>query len=139
MNTPAQHLYSPQFFEQICPVLALSIPEFEPVYFIHRVFDNRWPELEFRARAFHICRILHSMLPFDFIRSIEILTATARNLAHRNLTGIETIFLADYVEIYGDLYPGESQRALREIRACLKIEAGTMVASADANHIFDPH
>ena len=107
MKTPLRYLYNPSFFERLCPALHDCIPGFDRRDFIFRVFNNAWPEMEFKERVRHIANVLHHFLPHDFPLAAGRLHALSDALKDRDfpLQGIEYIFLADYAERYGAAYP----------------------------------
>jgi 3-methyladenine DNA glycosylase AlkC len=117
MAEQLKNMYNPQFFEKLCPVLKQHITGFDCRDFIIRVFNNDWPDLELKARVRHIATVLHSFMPQDFETASKILIELS--LACRNSPlpngNFATIFLAEYVALYGLDNPSASYHALEHI------------------------
>jgi hypothetical protein len=119
MTEPLKHIYNPAFFENLCPVLKQNIPGFECSYFIHRLFNNQWPDLEFKERVTHIAKVLNDFLPQEFENAFEILLRVANGF--RKNAGREhrlaLIFINEWIMIFGNQQGELSTAALKEVAA----------------------
>jgi 3-methyladenine DNA glycosylase AlkC len=124
MAEALKFMYNPAFFEGLCPVLSKHIPGFDCKQFIFRVFDNSWPDLELKARVRKISLVLHAFMPPEFTVASKILTNISYALRSSELkhNTFSTIFLPDYVEVFGLDYPAESLIALEEITKLVSAE-----------------
>lgn len=124
MAEPLKHMYNPAFFEKLCPVLLQSIPHFDCKDFIFRVFNNTWPDLELKERVRHIAIVLHHFLPKDFRAAATILVKVSQALRKNEIReqGFETIFIPDYIQVFGMDFPDESLAALEEITKLVSAE-----------------
>ncbi|HEY0742821.1 MAG TPA: DNA alkylation repair protein [Chryseosolibacter sp.] len=124
MADALKHMYNPGFFEKLCPVMRATIPKFDCQYFIHRIFNNQWPELELKQRVRHIAVTLHDFLPHDFPAAASILVSLSHALRRSEVTeqGFATIFIPEYVHVYGLEHPEESLDALEEITQLVSAE-----------------
>jgi 3-methyladenine DNA glycosylase AlkC len=124
MATALKNMYNPAFFERLCPVLKEYIPGFDSTDFIFRVFNNAWPDLELKERVRHITTVLHYFLSKDFSHACKQLVAISQALKSRHSSGqgFENIFLADYIEVFGQEHPDESLFALGEITKLVSAE-----------------
>lgn len=124
MAEPLKNLYNPIFFEELCPVLRQHIPEFDSTRFIHRIFDTEWPELELKQRVRKVATVLHLFLPADFKKASTYLTEISNSLRQKNGTEISFpyIFLADYIELFGQEHFSEAMRAIQEVTQLISAE-----------------
>lgn len=101
-----------------------SIPDFDCKHFIHRVFDNQWPDLELKQRVRHIAVTLHDFLPHDFPEAADILVNLAQALRKNEIReqGFATIFIPEYVQVYGLEFPEVSLNALEDITQLVSAE-----------------
>ena len=117
MASPLKNMFNAAFFEKLCPVLKQTIQQFDSRNFIYRVFNNTWPELELKQRVRHISTVLHDFLPRDFKKAaglmVDLSNALRKNEMHEQ--GFETIFIPDYIEVFGLEYPDESLSAIEQI------------------------
>jgi 3-methyladenine DNA glycosylase AlkC len=124
MAEPLKNMYNPQFFEGLCPVMRENIPGFDCRDFIFRVFNNVWPDLELKERVRHIALTLHHFMPEDFPASAQILIRLSKALRTSGVReqSFATIFIPDYVEVFGLGHPDESLNALEEITRLVSAE-----------------
>jgi 3-methyladenine DNA glycosylase AlkC len=124
MAEALKHMYNPGFFETLCPVMRRSIPNFDCKYFIHRVFNNEWPDLELKQRVRHIAVTLHDFLPDDFPNASRILVNLAKTLTVNAVReqGFATIFIPEYIQVYGLDHPTDSLNAIEEITQLVSAE-----------------
>lgn len=124
MAEPLKNMYNPAFFEKLCPVMKECLPGFDCRDFIFRVFNNTWPDLELKERVRHIAVVLHGFLPSDFKKAARMLV----NLSHRlrlseiREQGFATIFIPEYIQVYGLDYPDDSLEAMEEITRLVSAE-----------------
>ncbi len=116
MSEPLKYMYNPQFFERLCPVLKEVIPQFEERKFVHSVFDTRWPELELKQRTRQVTKALHSCLPVEFPKAMEMVVSISHRLRkdkeHEQMYPF--IFLPEYIELYGMNHFELSMKAIEE-------------------------
>lgn len=124
MKTPFRHIYNPAFFEQLCPVLRDSIVDFDDRDFIFRIFNNAWPDMEFKERVGHIAKVLHHFLPEDFPRAAKLIIAISQALKNRKFPhhGFENIFLAEYIDLFGDGFPDLTAKLKKEVSKTIGAE-----------------
>lgn len=124
MAEPLKYMYNPHFFEKLCPVLKSNIPGFDCNDFIFRIFNNSWPELELKQRVRHIALTLHHFLPDSFPEASQLLLKLASALRKSEMReqSFQTIFLPDYIEVFGLDYPEESLNAIEEITQLVSAE-----------------
>ncbi|HEY0652323.1 MAG TPA: DNA alkylation repair protein [Chryseosolibacter sp.] len=124
MAEALKHMYNPDFFERLCPVLRSSIPGFDCKYFIHRIFNNEWPDLELKQRVRHIAVTLHDFLPADFPEAADILVRLSEQLRENEIheQGFATIFIPQYIQVYGLDHPTVSLNALEKITQLVSAE-----------------
>ena len=82
--------------------LATAVKEAHPTLdaerFTTRVFDERWADLELKARIRHIAHVVHAFLPDDYRTALTILRRAATRLEDY---GFESMVFNDFVETYG--------------------------------------
>jgi 3-methyladenine DNA glycosylase AlkC len=124
MAEPLKNMYNVEFFEKLCPVLRATIPRFDCRDFIYRVFNNRWPDLELKERVRHIAVVLHHFLPTHFNAAAGILVKLSQALRKASTTeqGFATIFIPEYILVYGQEHPEQSLAALEEITKLVSAE-----------------
>src|SRR5688500_16764406 len=123
MATPLKYMYSPAYFERLCPVLKRNLENFDCNDFIFRIFNNHWHELELKARVRHITTALHHVVSRDLFVASRVLIRVADDLReHEPLQGFQNIFLPDYFEVYGMEYPEISLPALGQITKLVSAE-----------------
>lgn len=105
MATPLKQMFNPAFFEKLCPVIQQAVPGFDCRDFIYQIFDRDWPDLELKQRIRQISKALHRLLPPPFSSAANVLAAIADRLHREGIRGFQTMFLPDYVEVYGQRDP----------------------------------
>ena len=96
MAEPLKNLYNPELINTLCSGLSSHHEKFNSGQFTERIFDKEWDTRELKDRMRHISVTLHSFLPPDYKKAIEILKSTAVEFS-----GFEYMFFPGYVEIYG--------------------------------------
>jgi 3-methyladenine DNA glycosylase AlkC len=122
MAEPLKNMYNPAFFEMLCPMMKETIPGFNCSQFIVRIFNNEWPELELKKRVRHITTFLHDFLSGNFAQDAAMLVKLSQALKEKGIQGFATIFLPDYIEVYGIEHPEESLSAIEEITKLVSAE-----------------
>jgi 3-methyladenine DNA glycosylase AlkC len=124
MAEALKHMYNPEFFEKLCPVMRTAIPNFDCKYFIHRVFNNDWPDLELKQRVRHIAVTLHDFLPEDFPAASGVLVNLSNELRKNEIReqGFATIFIPEYIQVYGLDHPEIALDALENITQLVSAE-----------------
>ncbi len=117
MTDLQKFMYNPVFFDRVCPILNECIDHFDCRDFIFRVFNNKWPDMEWRDRTRHIAKVLHHFLSKDFSNASRQLVdiIDALRVVTKEHDGSEYAFLARYVELYGQKNPEESMKAMEKI------------------------
>lgn len=124
MAEPLKNMYSPTFFERLCPVLSETIPGFDKQAFIYSIFDEQWPELELKQRVRKIAIALRAVLPSTYPAAINIIkkiAVTLRKLKFQE-QGFAMIFLADFIEVFGQDHFDESMTAIEEVTQLVSCE-----------------
>lgn len=125
MPEPLKNMFSPSFFEALCPVLQDTLPAFEEKAFIHRIFDAEWPQLELKQRVRHITRALHRSMACEYSAAASHIVAIAERIRKsddHHLQGFACIFLPDYLEVYGLDFFDESIQAMEEVTKLVSAE-----------------
>jgi 3-methyladenine DNA glycosylase AlkC len=124
MADALKYMYNVEFFERLCPALRQTIPNFDCKYFTHRVFNNAWPDLELKQRVRHIAVTLADFLPGDFAVAASIVVDLAKHLRRNEVAeqGFATIFLPEYIQVYGLDHPTQSLEALEQITDLVSAE-----------------
>jgi 3-methyladenine DNA glycosylase AlkC len=124
MAEPLKYLYNPFFFESIIPVLRDQLPPFDERKFIFSVFDEKWPDLELKQRVRYIAVALRKFFPEHYpeavIELIDLVKAFRRKEFREQ--GFELIFLADFIEVFGQDYFAESMAAIEEVTKLVSAE-----------------
>jgi hypothetical protein len=112
-------LYSPFFFESLCPVLEKNINDFDSSQFTICVFNNAWPDLSFDERTRHIAFVLHRFLPNDFLKASKVLAKIVRLLSDANYFSgeLRLDFVSSYISLFGSNHADEALNVLEKISA----------------------
>jgi 3-methyladenine DNA glycosylase AlkC len=121
---PLKNMYNPEFFERLCPIMRNVIPGFDCRDFIFRIFNNTWPDLELKERVRQITHVLHHFMPKDFTVAAGMITELAAALREGASPeqGFATIFLPDYIQVFGLDFPDQSMDALEKITDLVSAE-----------------
>lgn len=125
MPEPLKNMFSPAFFESLCPVLKEVLPGFHEQTFIHRIFNTDWPQLELKQRVRHITHALHNSMDCDYPEASQYIVAIANRIRQSDdsqLHGFACIFLPDYLGLYGVDYFDESLAAMEEVTKLVSAE-----------------
>jgi hypothetical protein len=117
----SETVYTPSFFDVLCPILKQHLPHFEEFEFIVRVFNNAWPDLPFHERADQVARSLHPFMPGNFQDAANILLAIAQQLfGAEGRPTPEGEFLRAYVLRYGGAYRDVISKVLEELSSLIE-------------------
>lgn len=124
MAEPLKLMYDPQFFERLCPVLRENIIKFNEREFIHRIFDQTWPDLELKQRTRKITLALHEVLPGEFPLAAQSIVALSNALRAKGekLQSYPYIFLPEYIELYGQSCFEVSMNAILDVTKLVSAE-----------------
>jgi 3-methyladenine DNA glycosylase AlkC len=124
MAEPLKNMYSRTYFNTLCPVLMSVIPQFDSKKFIRKIFSSQWPSLELKQRVRHISVSLHDFLPKDFEKAAQLLVQLSNKLLNDGIReqSFTSIFIPDYIEVYGLDHPEVSLKALGEITKLVSAE-----------------
>lgn len=117
MPEPFKNLFSRSFFETFSGILGHFLRDFNREDFIDNIFDKSWEKLELKQRARHTSLVLNRFLSGNFEKDVLVLTDIIDYIQEKkNLKpGIESMFIPDYIEVYGIEYPDVSLRAMERI------------------------
>ena len=96
-------VYNLRFYNQLTDILQGVFPLFEKDNFIKDIFSTGFDNMEYKERMRHTTQVLHSYMPDDYPKAVEILlklTGELEKVAAEDSL-IAYIFLPDYVELYG--------------------------------------
>lgn len=96
MAEPLKNMYSKDYLNNFADVFVKIYPKFDKAKFLKLVFDKDWDKKELKQRMRHISVCLHSVLPSDYKKSVEILK---KAVVHSK--GFLAMIFPDYVEVYG--------------------------------------
>jgi hypothetical protein len=119
-----KNMYNPSFFESLCPVLKQNIPGFECSHFVHRVFNNQWPDLEFNERVTHIAKVLNDFLPNEFEKACAIVLRISNCFRKKDRIEqrLALIFIHEWIVIFGANHRDLSMTALKEATRLVNAE-----------------
>ncbi|ABG59033.1 DNA alkylation repair protein [Cytophaga hutchinsonii] len=114
---PLKYVYSPAFIDSLIAFLKKVHPSLNKKAFAAAVFDAEWDNRELKQRMKHLAHVLHQQLHQAYAKDIETIIALVHLLkADRdNHQSFEYLFLAEYVEIYGQHDVVLSMKAIEEI------------------------
>jgi 3-methyladenine DNA glycosylase AlkC len=96
-------LYSPTFYTNFGDVLQKILPDFDKKKFNKQIFTKDWNNKELKDRMWHTTKVLNEHLPSDYKKAAKIIKNLVRELQRNPITGsgLEFMFLPDYIEKYG--------------------------------------
>ena len=96
-------LYSPSFYKNLANVLATVMPSFNKQRFISQIFTNDFNTKELKSRMRHTTEVLHRFMPNDFKSAVKVIEKLIDRLNKNGIgeDGLAYMFIADYVEVYG--------------------------------------
>jgi 3-methyladenine DNA glycosylase AlkC len=112
-----KNLYSPAFYERLSSILAQSLPGFDKAKFISLINSDGFEDKELKARMRHTAVVLHHFMPQNFseaVPALETIITNARAVGF-GVNGLASMFLPDYIEVYGLDHPDDAIRALEYV------------------------
>ncbi|WP_054711502.1 DNA alkylation repair protein [Bacillus sp. JCM 19041] len=94
MAEPLKQMYNQHFLETFAARVKAVHDSFDEKSFVEEVMDNRWEEMELKARTRRIAETLGSFLPTAFPNALAVLYKVDRE-------GLKYLFIPDFVEVYG--------------------------------------
>lgn len=96
-------LYSPTFYTNFGNVLQKLLPDFDKKKFSKQIFTKDWNDKELKDRMWHTTKVLNEHFPSDYKKAAKIIKDLVRELQRNPITGsgLEFMFLPDYIEKYG--------------------------------------
>jgi 3-methyladenine DNA glycosylase AlkC len=88
--------YNKSYIERIAFEVSKQYSSFDKSKFIKLTLNSSWKNLELKDRMKRISSSLHSCLPTDYDKSMEIILISAHSFG-----GFEGMFFPDFVETYG--------------------------------------
>jgi 3-methyladenine DNA glycosylase AlkC len=124
MSSLLKDLYSKQFYDRFTGAVATVVPGFNRQQFIRFIFDADWQQMELKERMRHTSLALRQFLPGDFEKAAAIITDIIKVLRKNgvNESGIEYIFLPDYIELYGIDHFDTSVKAIEQVTQFITCE-----------------
>lgn len=103
MTDLLKNIFSPEFYDALAEVLAVTLPDFDALDFKRRILVPEFENLELKQRMTHTTRVLHRYLGDDFATAAGSICKLIDALRARELHEqvIEFMFLPDYIETYG--------------------------------------
>ncbi|MEO6685784.1 MAG: DNA alkylation repair protein, partial [Dyadobacter sp.] len=118
-------IYSPAFYNQFADILKQAVPDFDKNAFINQIFVEEFKAMEWKERMKHTTRVFHVFLPEDYPKATTLIEKIITILRKENIGGgLEYIFFADYVEVYGLDDFKTSVKALEFITQFISCEFG---------------
>ncbi len=117
MAEQLKNLYSPDFVDSLTKSLKQVHPTLNTKAFTKAVFDAEWEKRELKQRMKHLAHVLHQFLHQDYVKDIETIIEWVRLLrgATNNNQSFQYLFLAEYVDIFGQENLTLSLNAIEEI------------------------
>jgi 3-methyladenine DNA glycosylase AlkC len=103
MGSLLKDIYSKAFYNRFCEVVATVNPTFSKQKFLQFIFDADWQQMELKERMRHTTLALHQFLPGNFEKAAKMIMQIITTLRKNGMkeSGIEYMFLPDYIETYG--------------------------------------
>jgi 3-methyladenine DNA glycosylase AlkC len=112
-----KNIFSPTFISGVADSLKAVYPPLSATEFIHAIFNEDWDNKELKQRIRHLSNVIHQFLTNNFTTDSGILISWVHFLKqeHGEKQSLEYIFLADYIEVYGQHDFTCSLNAIEEI------------------------
>lgn len=109
-----KNLYSPAFYERLSSILATSLPGFDKAKFMNLIKSDDFEDKELKERMRHTAIVLHHFMPKDFSKAVAVLETIITNARAVGFgeNGLASMFLPDYIGIYGLDHYDDAVRAL---------------------------
>ncbi|WP_018344959.1 DNA alkylation repair protein [Cytophaga aurantiaca] len=114
---PLKNVYSPAFIDSLTKSLKHVYPELNQKAFVKAVFDSDWDARELKQRMKHLANVLQQFLHQDYAKDIQTIINWVHHLrgGSDNHQSFHYLFLAEYVEIFGQEHVTLSLKAIEEI------------------------
>lgn len=96
MPEPLKYLYNKHLIQSVANEIKKHYELFDIISFTKTIFDDHWNAKELKERMRHISTTMHSFLPQNYEKSLDILMAVSSKF-----NGFEYMFFQDFVEVYG--------------------------------------
>ncbi|MCO6147974.1 DNA alkylation repair protein [Flavobacterium sp. NRK1] len=112
-----KNLYSPSFYNRLSAILTESIPGFDKAEFIRLINSDGFENKELKERMRHTAIVLHHFMPKDFALAVDALQTIIENARQANFgeDGLASMFLPDYIEVYGLDHYDDAIKALEYV------------------------
>lgn len=95
-------IYAPAFYEQLTSALQKVVPSLDKGLFLAKIYEDRFPDKEWKQRVKHTTQVLHGFLPARFPLAADIIVQLVNLLRAEGVSGgLAYIILPDYIETYG--------------------------------------
>jgi len=117
MAEPLKNLYSPAFVQSMVLSLKQVFPALNQKTFVKSVFDSEWDQKELKQRMKHLAHVLQQHLHKNYKDDIRTIIEWVHLLRSQsgNQQSFLYLFLAEYVEIFGQDNVSLSMKAIEEI------------------------
>src|SRR3954470_18685090 len=114
---PLKNVYSPAFVDSLTKSLKQVYPSLNQKAFTKAVFDSDWDAKELKQRMKHLAHVLQQFLHQDYKKDIQTIIEWVHYLKKdsEHKQSFEYLFLAEYVEIFGQDDVALSLKAIEEI------------------------
>ena len=96
MSDLLKDVYTRKYLNNVANEISIHYKEFSKKSFLVSVFSDDWDSLELKERMKRITSSLHSSLPLDYSKAVEILVNSAKRFS-----GFQAMFFPGYIETYG--------------------------------------
>ncbi|GAA3959704.1 DNA alkylation repair protein [Mucilaginibacter dorajii] len=103
MGTPLKDLYSLSFYNRVGDGLAAVLPGFDKEQFIGQIYSPGFDKKELKQRMRHTSVVLHQFFPADYPETVKLIKKLVDRFRSVGFgeDGLASMFLADYIEVYG--------------------------------------
>lgn len=103
MTNLLKDIYSASFYDKFSESLVQSVPSFNRLQFMERIFTTDFESKELKARMRHTSQVLHSFFQTDYAGSVDLIRDLITGLRQdkRMEDRLEFMFFPDYIEVYG--------------------------------------
>lgn len=117
MAEPLKNVYSPAFIKSMAGSLMQVYPSLNQTSLIKAVFDSDWEKRELKQRMKHLAYVVEQHLEQNYKEDIHTIIKWVHLLRSQSegLQSFQYLFLAEYVEIFGQKDIVLSMKAIEEI------------------------
>lgn len=114
---PLKNMFSPAFIADVADSFKKVNSKLNEKKFINAIFNAGWEHKELKQRIRHISTVVHQFLTHDFSKDSDVLISWVHALKEEQgeKQSLEYIFLADFIEVYGQQDLAQSLKAIEEI------------------------